>query len=479
MDNNATNGALARVWEAVLQSLETELNKPTFDSYIKNIRPLALQDGSLTIGVPSNFVKDWIVRRLGTTIENIAGQTLGQPVTLKYEIVPSDKPVPPPPPEEEPPVEVPTSVSQRAESWMRDEFSSTPLNRKYTFENFVIGRSNSFCHAAAVAVANAPARVYNPLFIYGGVGLGKTHLMQAIGHHVIRQNKAAEVVYVSGETFLFHVVTSIREDRMAEFRRMYRNVDIWLVDDIQYIAEAERTEVEFFHIFNSLYDTNKQIVICSDRPPKELQLIEGRLRSRFEWGLITHIEPPDLEHRIAILQKKARDENVDVPNEVLQFIAEKIKTNIRTLEGALTRLFALASLNNSRVTLELAIESLKHYSTGEEESVQVSINVVLQATCDHFQISNDELTGKKRNKEVLLPRQIGMYLAKEMTGCSFPEIGSAFGRDHSTVIHAYEKIKGEVRESREVRNAVNEIRTKSLVLHMNLDKKREQEDENL
>jgi chromosomal replication initiator protein len=331
----------------------------------------------------------------------------------------------------------------------------------------------------ALAVANAPARMYNPLFVYGGVGLGKTHLMQAIGHQVMRQNKAAEVIYVSGETFLFHVVTSIREDRMAEFRRRYRNVDIWLVDDIQYIAEAERTEVEFFHIFNSLYDTNKQIVICSDRPPKELQLIEGRLRSRFEWGMITHIEPPDLEHRIAILQKKARDEGIDVANDVLQFIADKIKTNIRTLEGALTRLLAHASLNNSRVTLEMAVESLKHYSTGEEEAVQVTLDIILQAVSDYYQISLEELTGKKRHKEVVLPRQVGMFLAKEMTSNSFPEIGSAFGRDHSTVIHSYDKIKSEVRESRELRTAVNEIRTKALVIHMNLDKKEAQEEQNL
>ena len=297
-----------------------------------------------------------------------------------------------------------------------EDFSSSPLNKKYTFDNFIVGRSNYVSHAASWAVANAPAKgQYNPLFIYGGVGLGKTHLMQAIGHHINMQRQSpAEIVYVSGENFLYQVVRCIREDRMTAFRRMYRNVDIWLVDDIQYICNAERTEVEFFHIFNTLYDQGKQIVICSDKPPKDLQLTESRLISRFEWGLITYIEPPDLEHRIAILQKRAMAEGVHVEPAVLQFLAEKIRSNIRSLEGSLTRLLAMASLDGRKINLDLAAETVRYYSTMESEPVKVEVDTIIQVVGEHFTVPVSDILGKKRNKEIVTPRQIAMYLAREM-----------------------------------------------------------------
>jgi chromosomal replication initiator protein len=326
-----------------------------------------------------------------------------------------------------------------------------------------VGRSNYVSHAAAWAVANAPAKgQYNPLFIYGGVGLGKTHLMQAIGHYINKnRNSPAEIVYVSGENFLYQVVRCIREDRMTAFRRMYRNVDIWLVDDIQYICNAERTEVEFFHIFNTLYDQGKQIVICSDKPPKDLELTENRLISRFEWGLISYIEAPDLEHRIAILQKRALAEGVNVDPAVLQYLAEKIRSNIRSLEGSLTRLLAMASLDGRKINLDLAAETVRHYSTAESEPVKVDVDVLIQVVADHFKMKVADILGKKRNKEIVMPRQVAMYLAREMASMSYPDIGRAFGRDYTTVIHSYEKIKSEIKKDSGLKNTVSELRSKA------------------
>lgn len=487
------NSVLEAAWAEVMDVLQAELSAPAYNNYLRHIKPLDLSGQNFTLGVPSEFVKDWLVRRFAKRIEETLEQFLGHPVTLVFRTGPDEKvstiasegqilaPIEEqaaqiqeveaqaPPEQSFAPSNAsgarPTTPAPRRSRDLADleDFSSSPLNRKYTFDNFIVGRSNYISHAAAWAVANAPAKgQYNPLFIYGGVGLGKTHLMQAIGHHVNKsRGNPAEIVYVSGENFLYQVVRCIREDRMTAFRRMYRNVDIWLVDDIQYICNAERTEVEFFHIFNTLYDQGKQIVICSDKPPKDLQLTENRLVSRFEWGLISYVEPPDLEHRIAILQKRAQVEGVQVSPDVLQYLAEKVRSNIRSLEGALTRLLAMASLDGRKVNLDLAAETVRYYSTAEAEPVKVDVNTIIEVVAEQYKMPVDDILGKKRNKEIVMPRQVAMYLAREMGGMSYPDIGRAFGRDYTTVIHSYEKIKTEVKRDSNLKNTISDIRSRA------------------
>ena len=486
-------------WRDVMEALQTELSGPTYDNYLKNVRPLRLTSDRLTLSAPTDFVKDWLVRRFARRIEETLEQFLGRPVALGFQIIPEDgeakpesrgetppkaaskksvlpaRPAPTQAPAQEdeesaavPPArnEEPAKAKKAARgAGAPDEFEdfSSPLNKKYTFDNFIVGRSNYVSHAAAWAVANAPAKgQYNPLFIYGGVGLGKTHLMQAIGHHINKvRGNPVEIAYVSGENFLYQVVRCIREDKMTAFRRKYRNVDIWLVDDIQYICNAERTEVEFFHIFNTLYDQGKQIVICSDKPPKDLQLTESRLISRFEWGLISYVEPPDLEHRIAILQRRAQAENVTVSTEVLTYLAEKIRSNIRSLEGSLTRLLAMASIEHRKINLDLAAETVRYYSTAEAETVKIEAETIIEVVAEHFEIAVADLLGKKRNKEIVMPRQVAMYVAREMGGMSYPDIGRAFDRDYTTVIHSYEKVKAELKKDTSLRGAISEIRSRA------------------
>jgi chromosomal replication initiator protein len=494
-------------WQQAMDVLQSELSAPAYNNYLRHITPTALLDDRLILSAPSDFVKDWLVRRFGKRIEETLEQFLGKPIVLAFQISPSeiapgalagigstpdleDAPVrehavevrePAPQTEVEPSAKLnlPRNENPKAEKSKGDrsapraravrdlsdleDFSSSPLNKKYTFDNFIVGRSNYVSHAAAWAVANAPAKgQYNPLFIYGGVGLGKTHVMQAIGHYVNSQRpNPMEIVYVSGENFLYQVVRCIREDRMTAFRRMYRNVDIWLVDDIQYICNAERTEVEFFHIFNTLYDQGKQIVICSDKPPKELELTENRLISRFEWGLITYMEPPDLEHRIAILQKRAQAEGVQVDPAVLQYLAEKIRSNIRSLEGALTRLLAMSSLDGRKINIDLASETVRYYSTAEADPIKIDVDTIIQVVSEHFKMPVADILGKKRNKEIVLPRQVAMYLAREMGQMSYPDIGRAFGRDYTTVIHSYEKIKTEIKKDTGLKNVISEIRSRA------------------
>jgi chromosomal replication initiator protein len=492
-------------WQQAMDVLQSELSAPAYNNYLRHITPTALLDDRLILSAPSDFVKDWLVRRFGKRIEETLEQFLGKPIVLAFQISPSEiapgslaqvgstpdveaAPAseravevrePQPPAEANDKLSLPRNENPKAEKGKGDrsapraravrdlsdleDFSSSPLNKKYTFDNFIVGRSNYVSHAAAWAVANAPAKgQYNPLFIYGGVGLGKTHVMQAIGHYVNSQRPSPmEIVYVSGENFLYQVVRCIREDRMTAFRRMYRNVDIWLVDDIQYICNAERTEVEFFHIFNTLYDQGKQIVICSDKPPKELELTENRLISRFEWGLITYMEPPDLEHRIAILQKRAQAEGVQVDPAVLQYLAEKIRSNIRSLEGALTRLLAMSSLDGRKINIDLASETVRYYSTAEADPIKIDVDTIIQVVSEHFKMPVADILGKKRNKEIVMPRQVAMYLAREMGQMSYPDIGRAFGRDYTTVIHSYEKIKTETKKDAGLKNVISEIRSRA------------------
>ena len=333
------------------------------------------------------------------------------------------------------------------------------LNPKYTFDTFVIGSGNRFAHAASLAVAEAPAKSYNPLFIYGGVGLGKTHLMHAIGHYVLEQNPALKVVYLSSEKFTNEFINSIRDNKAGEFRDQYRSVDVLLIDDIQFLAGKEQTQEEFFHTFNTLHEESKQIVISSDRPPKEIPTLEDRLRSRFEWGLITDIAPPDLETRIAILRKKAKaDGLIDIPNEVMLYIANQIYTNIRELEGALIRVVAYSSLVNMDITPDLAAEALKDIIPNARPRM-VTIIDIQKTVGQHFSVRLEDFSAKKRTRAIAFPRQVAMYLSRELTDASLPKIGSEFGgRDHSTVIHAHEKISKMIKEDKLLQQDVQDIK---------------------
>ncbi len=334
---------------------------------------------------------------------------------------------------------------------------STMLNPKYTFDSFVIGNSNRFAHAASLAVAESPAKAYNPLFIYGGVGLGKTHLMHAIGHYILHNNPKSQVVYVSSEKFTNELINSIKDDKNVEFRNKYRNIDILLVDDIQFIAGKERTQEEFFHTFNALYEANKQIIISSDRPPKEIPTLEDRLRSRFEWGLIADIQAPDFETRMAILKKKADVEKLNIPNEVMVYIATKIKSNIRELEGALIRIVAFSSLTNKEISVDLASEALKDIISSKQTR-QVTIDIIQEVVANYYNLKIEELKSARRTRNIAFPRQIAMYLSRKLTDMSLPKIGEEFGgRDHTTVIHAYEKISNNLKKDESLQNAIKEL----------------------
>jgi chromosomal replication initiator protein len=333
---------------------------------------------------------------------------------------------------------LPAKKAKREED--QHDFPQNILNPKYLFDTFVIGSGNRFAHAASLAVAEAPAKAYNPLFIYGGVGLGKTHLMHAIGHYVLEHKPNAKVVYLSSEKFTNEFINSIRDNKAVEFRNKYRNVDVLLIDDIQFLAGKESTQEEFFHTFNTLHEESKQIVISSDRPPREIPTLEDRLRSRFEWGLITDITPPDLETRIAILRKKAKAEGLDIPNEVMLYIANQIDTNIRELEGALIRVVAYSSLINKDINADLASEALRDIIPSSKPKV-ITILEIQRTVGEHFSVKLEDFKAKKRTKSVAFPRQIAMYLSRELTDYSLPKIGEEFGgRDHTTVIHAHEKI---------------------------------------
>lgn len=331
------------------------------------------------------------------------------------------------------------------------------LNPKYIFSTFVIGNSNRLAHAASLAVSEAPAQVYNPFFIYGGVGLGKTHLMHAIGHRIKENNPNMKVIYISSEKFTNELINSIISGNPESFRQRYRNIDVLLVDDIQFLSKKEHTQEEFFHTFNTLHDANKQIIISSDRPPREIQTLEDRLRSRFEWGLITDIQPPDLETRIAVLRKKAMIESLNVPNEVIVYIASRIENNIRELEGALIRVIAYASLNNQPIDIDLATEALKDiFPNGRPK--QITTDLIQEIVATHFKLKLEDLSAKKRTRNVAFPRQIAMYLCRELTETSLPKIGEIFGgRDHTTVIHAHDKIHRERNSDAKLNNTIKEL----------------------
>ncbi|MEX2663083.1 MAG: chromosomal replication initiator protein DnaA [Vicinamibacterales bacterium] len=418
------------IWDSVLARIETKVNRHSFYTWFKPTSFVADDGGSLRIRVPNALFRDWLTKHYSAVIDEALGEVDRRGTTVAF--VSDDAPVmvPPPPLELEPPAaELPLEDGQVG-----------GLAPRYSFDTFIVGPSNQFAHAACRAVAEAPSRSYNPLFIYGGVGLGKTHLMHAIGHYVLNHLKTLKLTYISSERFMNEMINALRFDRILDFRERYRSVDVLLVDDIQFVAGKEGTQTEFFHTFNALYDSQKQIVISSDSPPHEIPQLEERLRSRFEWGLIADIQPPDLETKVAILKRKAEAEGVGLPDNVALFIAGKIKSNIRELEGSLIRLVAYASLTGREISLSLAQDVLRNVLQHDDRAV--TIEVIQKFVADYYQLKLTELKSRNNSKSVAMPRQIAMYLCKALTNASLPEIGRSFGgKHHSTVIHSVRKIE--------------------------------------
>jgi chromosomal replication initiator protein len=444
------------LWQKTMATLETKLSKPSFETWFKSTQPVSYDNNTLIVSVPNEFSRDWLESRYSAIIKETLTAITRQEVTVKFVIPQSfDESL-----YENSPKAAPPNAPTEPQGEEFTEFVPSALNPKYQFDTFVIGSGNRFAHAASLAVAEAPAKAYNPLFIYGGVGLGKTHLMHAIGHYVLDHNPQAKVVYISSEKFTNEFINAIRDNKTVDFRNKYRNVDVLLIDDIQFLAGKEQTQEEFFHTFNALHEESKQIIISSDRPPKEIPTLEDRLRSRFEWGLITDIQPPDYETRIAILRKKAKAEALDIPNEVITHIANKIDTNIRELEGALIRVVAYSSLINRDLSAELAMEALKDIIPSNKPKT-ITIADIQRVVGEHFDMKLEDFKAKKRTKAVAYPRQIAMYLARELTDFSLPKIGDEFGgRDHTTVIHAHEKIQKELQTDFTLRQTIETLKEK-------------------
>jgi chromosomal replication initiator protein len=486
--------SFATVWSAVVSELNGELATdgtalngepnvlpltPQQRAWLNLVQPLTIVEGFALLSVPSSFVQNEIERHLRTQITDALSRRLGQQIELGVRISPltSD--------------EIddrsnaafdealddldeidedgealasahqswPSYFSERPHSQAADAAAGLSLNRRYTFDTFVIGASNRFAHAAALAIAEAPARAYNPLFIWGESGLGKTHLLHAAGNYAQRLFPGMRVKYVSTEEFTNDFINSLRDDRKVAFKRSYRDVDVLLVDDIQFIEGKEGIQEEFFHTFNTLHNANKQIVISSDRPPKQLATLEDRLRTRFEWGLITDVQPPELETRIAILRKKAQMERLNVPDDVLELIASSIERNIRELEGALIRVTAFASLNKAPIDKSLA-EIVLRDLIADASTMQISAATIMAATAEYFDTTVEELRGPGKTRALAQSRQIAMYLCRELTDLSLPKIGQAFGRDHTTVMYAQKKILSEMAQRREVFDHVKELTTR-------------------
>lgn len=442
------NAHLKEIWEKTLNIIKGELTEVSFNTWIKSIIPLSINDNILHLSVPNDFTRGILNTRYKDLIVNALKLITSKKYNVEFSIASEEVQT-----SEEPKTKLKDTKSHIN---VNDEMS-TMLNPKYTFDSFVIGNSNRFAHAASLAVAESPAKAYNPLFIYGGVGLGKTHLMHAIGHYILENNPSSKVVYVSSEKFTNELINSIKDDKNVDFRNKYRNIDVLLIDDIQFIAGKERTQEEFFHTFNALHDATKQIILSSDRPPKEIPTLEDRLRSRFEWGLIADIQAPDFETRMAILKKKADVENLNIPNEVMVYIATKIKSNIRELEGALIRIVAFSSLTNKEISVDLAAEALKDIISSKQ-SKQVTIDLIQDVVANYYNLKVDDFKSARRTRNVAFPRQIAMYLSRKLTDMSLPKIGEEFGgRDHTTVIHAYEKISGNLKVDESLQNAVNDL----------------------
>jgi chromosomal replication initiator protein len=454
-----------QVWSQVQEELRFQLAKRTYDMWLKNTSVVSADGGTFRIGVPSKLAKDWLEDRFSGLIQETLQAVTGSEVDIDFVIAPSghrpahtlfesdddnhrdnghDSNAPEPIPEAE-------------------LVAPSELNARFRFSSFVVGHNSQFAHAAAKAVAEAPGDSYNPLFLYGGVGLGKTHLMHAIGHEVHERFPRKRVVYLTSEQFTNEVISSIATARMGEFRHKYRTVDVLLIDDVQFLAGKDRTKEEFFHTFNALHEINKQIVISSDRPPKEIPTLEDRLRSRFEWGLIADIQSPDFETRLAILHSKLGDNMSLIPEEVLSFIAHKVQRNIRELEGALTRVQAFAAVHQRQVDQEEAARLLSDIIPAGTRK-PINVERIQSLVADYYNVTLDDMKGKRRDKHIVFPRQVAMFLVREETPSSLPAIGKAFGgRDHTTALHSIEKIANELKEDERLRYEVQAIREKLYV----------------
>ncbi|NLO22168.1 MAG: chromosomal replication initiator protein DnaA [Syntrophomonadaceae bacterium] len=417
----------ALIWNKVMAAMREETDPTSFDIWFSMVKFHSWKNDNIYVIVPNSLTKDWIESRYLDCIQAKFKELTNRDINLFL----------------------------TTEPFVDNGSSNSSLNMKYNFDSFVVGNSNRFAHAACYAVAESPSKAYNPLFIYGGVGLGKTHLMQAIGHQILRKHPHYTVMYVSSEKFTNDLISSIKDDNTPGFRNRYRSMDVLLIDDIQFLAGKERTQEEFFHTFNTLHESNKQLVISSDRPPRNIPTLEDRLRSRFEWGLITDIQPPDLETRIAILRKKAQSENLNVPYDILDYIANSIDSNIRELEGALIRLVAYATISNKPLNMSTVMEALKDILPPPSPK-KITIESIQKEVSSYYGLGLRELVSKKRNKHISYPRQIAMYLCRKLTDASYPQIGEQFGgRDHTTVMHANDKIEKEIANDQEVLQLIN------------------------
>ena len=426
------------LWRMVIDRLKEDIPEESIETWIRPIKASLSRSGVVVLKVPNRFYQGWIAENYEDIIKNKMRQLLNQEVQLTYTIEEKEERREPPKKKTSPTLHMPK------------------LNPRYTFQTFVVGTGNQFAHAASLAVAKEPGKVYNPLFIYGGVGLGKTHLLHAIGHAILERDPSTRVIYISAEQFMNELIDNIRLDRMASFRRKFRKAKVLLVDDIQFIAGKDRTQEEFFHTFNELHESNSQIVISSDRFPGEMEKLEERLKSRFQWGLIADIQPPDLETRVAILRKKAEIEGISLPQEVAFFIAKRVKTNVRELEGCLIRLGALSSITGKPITMDMARKALEDLLPASME--EITVEKIQKIVCEQFKIRLSDLKSKRRSKNIVLPRQIAMYLARKFTKSSLPELGESFGgKDHTSVLHSIRKVEKMLESDEEIRKIVKNL----------------------
>ncbi|KAF0218397.1 MAG: chromosomal replication initiator [Geobacteraceae bacterium] len=445
---------MEKIWLEAQSNMEKVLTPQTFDTWIKPLKFLETNNNIIILEVPNKFIKEWVKERYLPLIQEAVTSLTNTKFQLEFKV--NEK------------IDTTGNYSGSKETLNQkdtrpskeknknSDFISN-LNPKYTFETFVCGGSNQFAHAASQAVANNPATSYNPLFIYGGVGLGKTHLLTAIGNHIIQKNKKALVCYYTSEKFMNELINCLRYNKMEQFRNKFRSMDALLIDDVQFIAGKERTQEEFFHTFNALYESHKQIVVTSDKFPKDIPGLEERLRSRFEWGLIADIQPPDVETKVAILKKKSELDGIGLPDDVALFLASGSTSNVRELEGMLIRLGAYASLTGNEITLDMAREVLKDIIV--DKSKDISIEIIQKFVADHFKIKVTELKSEKRLKTLVVPRQIAIYLCRELTKASYPEIGEKFGgKDHSTIIHSVKKIDKQMTQDLEFKGTVENLK---------------------
>jgi len=458
--------AVRRIWEQALPELRGQVSRATFESYIRPILPLAIRDGEVTLGVRSGFAREWLDKRYARMIAGTLEGLVGSPVAVRFNLLApgaeetAGQPASAPP---DPPAPAVQAAAPGRPAPTATNVFSLPLQARYTFASFVVGRSNRLAQAAAAAVAADPGTAYNPLFLYGASGLGKTHLLHAIGHAVRLQNPAARVTLVDGENFTYHYVTALRERKTEDFRRHYRGVDVWLVDDIQFIAGREQTKEEFFHTFNALHQTGRQVVVASDRSPRDLRTLDERLRSRFECGLVADIAAPDLETRMAILQRRSADEGWSVPSEVICYIAGAIRTNVRALEGALTKLVAYSSIMHAPLSVDLAEEVLGDYLIESPLAPQVqkgvSFEAILAAVSEQFQVPVEAIRGPRRDRQVVAARQTAMLLCRELTGAGLAQIGAVLGgRDHTTIQRGIARLEELMRQDPAAREAAAQVR---------------------